>query len=222
MMTWMTDKLCTVCAGYLISLKVPELALAVELCLKGLLQAFTCDNHNDERVLKGIMSKVFPSGQRPQIITSPFLPSVHDTRRRWVWVTLWLTFSDGVSHWAKGPFNSSSFTWFILESLFCYGRAVDHPDYQSVLQVLEIEDPVVANCLIDLRGIESILLFMVRPAHCISAFTWTWNVYLSRNPVLFCALLPVESNRGSQSDAGSQPSTQLFLCLFKGGRSGLH
>lgn len=42
------------------------------------------------------------------------------------------------------------------------GRAVDHPPHQSVLQVLEIEDPVVANCLIDMRGIESILLFMVR------------------------------------------------------------
>lgn len=55
--------------------------------------------------------------------------------------------------------------------LFCHplgflrlcGRAVDHPPHQSVLQVLEIEDPVVANCLIDMRGIESILLFMVGP-----------------------------------------------------------
>lgn len=77
-----SELMCTVPAGYLISLKIPELALAVEICLKGLLQAFTCDNHNDERVLKSIMSKVLTAGQRPQIITSPFLPSCHDTRRR--------------------------------------------------------------------------------------------------------------------------------------------
>uniref|UniRef100_A0A6Q2XCG7 Structural maintenance of chromosomes protein 6 n=1 Tax=Esox lucius TaxID=8010 RepID=A0A6Q2XCG7_ESOLU len=37
-------------------------------------------------------------------------------------------------------------------------RAVYHSNYPSVLQSLEIEDPVVANCLIDQRGIECILL----------------------------------------------------------------
>lgn len=140
--------------GYLISLKVPELALAVEVCLKALLQAFTCDNHEDERVLKGIMSRVFPAGNRPQIITSPFLPSCHDTRK----------------------------------------RAVDHPPHQSVLQVLEIEDPVVANCLIDMRGIESILLFMNRtearrviqgpnpPRNCACAFSKEGDqIFTNRN-----------------------------------------
>lgn len=40
-------------------------------------------------------------------------------------------------------------------------RAVNHPEYPSVLQALEIEDSVVANCLIDQRGIESILLIKV-------------------------------------------------------------
>lgn len=40
-------------------------------------------------------------------------------------------------------------------------RAVNHPEFPSVLQALEIEDPVVANCLIDQRGIESILLIKV-------------------------------------------------------------
>lgn len=40
-------------------------------------------------------------------------------------------------------------------------RAVNHPEYPSVLQALEIEDPVVANCLIDQKGIESILLIKV-------------------------------------------------------------
>ncbi|XP_039604041.1 structural maintenance of chromosomes protein 6 isoform X1 [Polypterus senegalus] len=37
-------------------------------------------------------------------------------------------------------------------------RAVNHPQFPSVLQVLEINDPVVANCLIDVRGIETVLL----------------------------------------------------------------
>ncbi|XP_062388372.1 structural maintenance of chromosomes protein 6-like [Sardina pilchardus] len=43
----------------------------------------------------------------------------------------------------------------------CYDitrRAVNHPLYPSVLQSLEIDDPNVANCLIDMRGIETILL----------------------------------------------------------------
>ncbi|XP_071388371.1 structural maintenance of chromosomes protein 6 [Centroberyx affinis] len=108
--------------GYCISLKDPQLALSVEVCLKSLLQAFTCDNHEDEKVLQGLMAKVFHGGRRPTIITSAFLPHVHDTSR----------------------------------------RAVNHPDYPSVLQALEIEDPVVANCLIDQRGIECILLIKNR------------------------------------------------------------
>ncbi|CAL8391746.1 unnamed protein product, partial [Gadus morhua 'NCC'] len=103
---------------YCISLKDPQMALAVEVCLKGQLQAFACDNHKDENVLQGLMARVFPSGQRPGIITSRFLDRVHDTSR----------------------------------------RGVDHPTYPSVLQSLEVEDPVVANCLIDQRGIERILL----------------------------------------------------------------
>ncbi|KAM9840730.1 structural maintenance of chromosomes protein 6 [Aulostomus maculatus] len=129
--------------GYLINLKDPELALAMEVCLKNQLQAFTCDNHDDEKVLQGIMGKVLPAGRRPTIITSNFLPRVHDTRK----------------------------------------RAVRHPEYPSVLQALEIEDPVVANCLIDQRGIESILLIKNRtearkvmqsgnpPQNCTQAFS---------------------------------------------------
>ena len=69
-------------AGYCISLKDPLMALAVEVCLKGQLQAFTCDNHSDESVLQSLMLRVFPSGQRPGIITSRFLDHVHDTSRR--------------------------------------------------------------------------------------------------------------------------------------------
>uniref|UniRef100_A0A4W6DD73 Structural maintenance of chromosomes protein 6 n=1 Tax=Lates calcarifer TaxID=8187 RepID=A0A4W6DD73_LATCA len=124
--------------GYLISLKDPELALAIEVCLKGQLLAFTCDNHEDERVLQGLMTKMFPGGRRPTIITSQFLPQVHDTRK----------------------------------------KAVNHPEYPSVLQALEIEDPVVANCLIDQRGIESILLIKNR--------TEARRVMQGRNPPRNC------------------------------------
>lgn len=70
--------------GFLISLRDPELALAVEVCLKGQLLAFTCDNYEDEKVLQGLMAKVFPGARRPAIITSNFLQQVHDTRRKWV------------------------------------------------------------------------------------------------------------------------------------------
>uniref|UniRef100_A0A8C5R417 Structural maintenance of chromosomes protein 6 n=1 Tax=Leptobrachium leishanense TaxID=445787 RepID=A0A8C5R417_9ANUR len=37
-------------------------------------------------------------------------------------------------------------------------RAVCHPKYPTVLTALEIDNPVVANCLIDMRDIETILL----------------------------------------------------------------
>ncbi|KAE8286848.1 Structural maintenance of chromosomes protein 6 [Larimichthys crocea] len=137
--------------GYLISLKDPELALAVEVCLKGQLQAFTCDNHEDERVLQGLMSRVFPPGRRPAIITSHFLSHVHDTRK----------------------------------------RAVNHPEYPSVLQALEIEDPVVANCLIDQRGIESILLIKNR--------TEARRVMQGKNPPQNC------------SQAFSKEGDQIFI-----------
>uniref|UniRef100_A0A4W4GP55 Structural maintenance of chromosomes protein 6 n=1 Tax=Electrophorus electricus TaxID=8005 RepID=A0A4W4GP55_ELEEL len=62
-------------------------------------------------------------------------------------------------------------------------RAVRHPQYPTVLQALDIDNPVVANCLIDMRGIETILLIknnkdarrvMQRgcpPCNCKEAFT---------------------------------------------------
>lgn len=58
------------------------MALAVEICLKNQLQAFTCDNYDDEKVLQVLMARVYPSS-RPSIITSRFLPRVHDTSKRW-------------------------------------------------------------------------------------------------------------------------------------------
>uniref|UniRef100_A0A673JTM7 Structural maintenance of chromosomes protein 6 n=1 Tax=Sinocyclocheilus rhinocerous TaxID=307959 RepID=A0A673JTM7_9TELE len=63
------------------------------------------------------------------------------------------------------------------------GRAVNHHEYPTVLQALDIENPVVANCLIDMRGIETILLIKNakdarrvmqsedRPRNCREAFT---------------------------------------------------
>lgn len=51
---------------------------------------------------------------------------------------------------------------------------MNHPEYPSVLQALEIEDPVVANCLIDQKGIESVLLIKVRTD---SITVWTVSIY---------------------------------------------
>ncbi|XP_063771417.1 structural maintenance of chromosomes protein 6 isoform X2 [Pseudophryne corroboree] len=96
----------------------PQLALAVECCLKGLIFAFCCDNHQDERTLQNLMSRECPHGQRPQIIVNAFRNEVYNVSQ----------------------------------------RAVDHPNYPSVLTALEIDHPVVANCLIDMRGIETVLL----------------------------------------------------------------
>ncbi|XP_030411243.1 structural maintenance of chromosomes protein 6 isoform X1 [Gopherus evgoodei] len=109
--------------GAFISLKDAELTLAVETCLKSLLQAFCCDNHHDERTLQTLMSKFYSSGYRPQIIVSRFRNEVYDVRP----------------------------------------RAVHHPEFPSVLTALEIDNAVVANCLIDMRGIETILLIKSNP-----------------------------------------------------------
>ncbi|ROL42817.1 Structural maintenance of chromosomes protein 6 [Anabarilius grahami] len=39
-----------------------------------------------------------------------------------------------------------------------HGRGVHHPEFPSVLDCLNIENPVITNCLIDMRGIENILI----------------------------------------------------------------
>uniref|UniRef100_A0A665WV10 Structural maintenance of chromosomes protein 6 n=1 Tax=Echeneis naucrates TaxID=173247 RepID=A0A665WV10_ECHNA len=117
--------------GYLISPKDPEYALAIEVCLKGLLLAFTCDNYDDERVLQHLMNVRITVCQ--QVIS--------------------------------------------VCPVSCI-RAVRHPEYPSVLQALEIEDPVVANCLIDQKAIESILLIKNR--------TEARRVMQGRNPPPNC------------------------------------
>ncbi|XP_075057499.1 structural maintenance of chromosomes protein 6 [Mixophyes fleayi] len=104
--------------GACVHLKDPQLALAVECCLKGLIAAFCCDNHQDERILQNLMSRACPPGYRPQIIVNTFRNEVYNVSQ----------------------------------------RAVVHPDYPTVLTTLEIDNPVVANCMIDMRGIETVLL----------------------------------------------------------------
>ncbi|MEE6476873.1 hypothetical protein FKM82_011251 [Ascaphus truei] len=129
--------------GACIRLKDPQLALAVESCLKALLQAFCCDNHKDERMLQSLMAKHFPPGLRPQIIVYEFRNEVYNVGQ----------------------------------------RAVFHPEFPTVLNALEIDNTVVTNCLIDMRGIETILLIKnngearkvmqqsVPPKNCRVAFT---------------------------------------------------
>ncbi|EPY76039.1 hypothetical protein CB1_001512025, partial [Camelus ferus] len=105
--------------GACIHLRDPELALAIESCLKGLLQAYCCHNHADERVLQALMKKFYlPGTSRPQIIVSEFRNEVYDVRH----------------------------------------RAAYHPEFPTVLTALEIDNAVVANSLIDMRGIETVLL----------------------------------------------------------------
>ncbi|NWI90720.1 SMC6 protein, partial [Pitta sordida] len=129
--------------GAFIHPKDPELILAVEACLKGLVHAFCCDNHRDEKYLQLLMSKHYPQGHRPQIIVIKFQNRIYDVGR----------------------------------------RAVHHPEFPSVLTALEIDHAMVANCLIDVRGIEKILLiksnrrarevmqFNRPPVNCREAFT---------------------------------------------------
>uniref|UniRef100_A0A6I8PMA1 Structural maintenance of chromosomes protein 6 n=1 Tax=Xenopus tropicalis TaxID=8364 RepID=A0A6I8PMA1_XENTR len=139
--------------GAYIHLKDQELALAVECCLKGLLFAFCCDNHQDEGILQNIMSKQYSQGRRPQIIVSEFWNNVYDVSQ----------------------------------------RASFHPNHPTVLTALEIDHPVVANCLIDMRGIETILIIKdkteareimqkrVPPRNCREAFTGEGDqVYTNR------------------------------------------
>ncbi|XP_059501691.1 structural maintenance of chromosomes protein 6-like [Stegostoma tigrinum] len=129
--------------GVCFRLKYPQLALAVESCLRGLLLSFCCDNYRDEQVLQSLMSQCFHSGRRPQINVCEFSNQVYNIK----------------------------------------DRAVRHPDFPTVFECLEISNPVVANCFIDLRSIERILIIKSNsrareimqqqrpPANCREAFT---------------------------------------------------
>lgn len=50
-------------------------------------------------------------------------------------------------------------------------RAVFHPNFPTVLTALDIDNTVVANCLIDMRSIETVLLIKVR------IYSHTCNAY---------------------------------------------
>ncbi|XP_018590789.1 structural maintenance of chromosomes protein 6 [Scleropages formosus] len=129
--------------GFCIRLKDPELALAVESCLKSLMLAFCCDNFKDEKTLQSIMSEHYPQGRRPLIIVSEFSSSMYNIS----------------------------------------GKAAQHPDYPTVLEALEVDNPVVANCLIDMRAVETVLVIKSNadarrvmqngrpPVNCREAFT---------------------------------------------------
>jgi hypothetical protein len=54
-------------------------------------------------------------------------------------------------------------------------RAAHHPEYPTVLTALEIDNAVVANSLIDMRSIETVLLIKVRPTGLLY-FTSVFNV----------------------------------------------
>ncbi|NXI56839.1 SMC6 protein, partial [Chloroceryle aenea] len=138
--------------GAFIHPKDAELTLAIECCLKSLVQAFCCDNHSDEKTLHLLMSKYYPRGFRPQIIVNKFQNNVYDVRQ----------------------------------------RGVHHPEFPSVLTALEIDHAMVANCLIDMRGIETILLIKSNhearkvmqlnppPKNCREAFTATGDQVFER------------------------------------------
>ncbi|KAM9195799.1 structural maintenance of chromosomes protein 6 isoform 2-T3 [Mergus octosetaceus] len=66
--------------GAFIHPKDAELSLAIESCLKSLVQAFCCDNHSDERVLQQLMTNHYPRGLRPSIIVNKFQDKVYDVR----------------------------------------------------------------------------------------------------------------------------------------------
>ena len=71
-------------AGALISLKEQKWAVAVEVCLGGLLEAFCVTSHRDERVLEGIMNQVFRGQHKPLVITSKFqVWTSFDARKMW-------------------------------------------------------------------------------------------------------------------------------------------
>ncbi|XP_043829871.1 structural maintenance of chromosomes protein 6-like [Dromiciops gliroides] len=113
--------------GACIRVREPEFTLAIESCLKGLLLSFFCDNHNDEKILQGLMKKFYPSdSSRPQIITSAFACEVYDLTDRMAY----------------------------------------HPEFPTVLTALEIDNAVVANTLIDMKGIESVLLIKSKSLAC--------------------------------------------------------
>jgi len=122
------------------------LALAVECCLRSFMKAFCCDNYKDEAALQELMRRHYPKGNRPQIIVCTFSEKVYNIQGR-----------SAAAAQIRRLLRFTRFT-FCFPS-FC--RKADHPEYPSVLDIITAPSPVVINCLIDMRGIESILIIKV-------------------------------------------------------------
>lgn len=167
------DRLCLL-SGVCISLKDPALAVAIECCLRSFMKAFCCDNYKDEAVLQELMSRYYPKGSRPQIIVSPFSDKVYNIHGRWA-AAAFSTFVVFVSHNAR----VKSFLLFFF--LSC--RKAYHPEYPSVLDMITAANPVIINCLIDMRGIESILIIKVGAVvECWSRFRDWCRTFLFSSP----------------------------------------
>ncbi|KAM6961221.1 structural maintenance of chromosomes protein 6 [Aplochiton taeniatus] len=67
-------------------------------------------------------------------------------------------------HFLKGNRPQIIVTPFSDKVYNMQGRGVQHPDYLSVLQTMTTSGPVITNCLIDMRGIESILIIKEKEA----------------------------------------------------------
>lgn len=140
--------LCARSAGVCMSLKNPSLAVAVESCLRSFMKAFCCDNYHDEAVLQDLMSPYYPRGKRPPIIVCPFTKEVYNTEER--------------SAAGKKMSSVNLLTCFKAPFSFFFDcRKAFHPEYPTMLDTITATDPVILNCLIDMRGIESILIIKV-------------------------------------------------------------
>lgn len=125
-------------------MKDPSLAMAVESCLRSFMKAFCCDNYKDEAVLQQLMRRHYPQGNRPQIIVSLFSTKIYNT------------------HGRSAVFQAFCATVFQPNvNIFCFHRKVFHPEFPSMVDVITATSPVIINCLIDMRGIESVLIIKV-------------------------------------------------------------
>lgn len=137
--------------------------MAVECCLRSFVKAFCCDNYKDEAVLQELMTRFYPKGNRPQIIVSPFSDKLYNIHGRSALCEIFFSFSYYV--FLKLLFFLSMFCFHSV----LFHRKAYHPEYPSVMDIITATSPVIINCLIDMRGIESILIIKVsvllRPAY---------------------------------------------------------
>uniref|UniRef100_A0A8C9T0M5 Structural maintenance of chromosomes 6 n=1 Tax=Scleropages formosus TaxID=113540 RepID=A0A8C9T0M5_SCLFO len=99
------------------------------------------------------------------------------------------------------------------------GRCVKHPEFPSVLDALVIPSPVIANCLIDMRSIETVLVIKDRvtarrvmqqgkpPRNCREAFT-------SEGDQVFADRYYSAESSGFHGLLGCSPALPLTQSLF--------